>query len=94
MCAATVNYTRQNYGTVTEKLAFECDNSFSGATTNLHQQNPCRQVESRGGSRTAATSKVELFVIIVDGFQPLTMITKSFTLDVAAVLDTPLESYS
>ena len=44
----------------------------------------------RGGSRTAATSKVELFVIIVNGFQPLTIITKSSTLDVAAVLDPPL----
>ena len=32
--------TRQNYGTATEKLAFEYDKSFSGATTNLHQQNP------------------------------------------------------
>ena len=39
MCAPTINYTRQNYGTATEKLAFECDRSFSGATTNLHQQN-------------------------------------------------------
>ena len=47
--------------------------------------------ECRGGSRTAATSKVELFVIIVNGFQPLTIITKSSTLDVAAALDQPLE---
>ena len=44
----------------------------------------------RGGSRTAATSKVELFVIIVNDFRPLTIITKSSTLDVAAVLDPPL----
>ena len=43
-----------------------------------------------GRSRTAATSKVELLVIIVIGFQPLTIITKSSTLDVAAVLDPPL----
>ena len=42
------------------------------------------------GSRTAATSKVELFVIIVNGFEPLTIITKSSTLDVATVLDPPL----
>ena len=35
--------------------------------------------ETRGGSRTVATSKVELFVIIFNGFQ-------SSTLDVAAVL--------
>ena len=45
---------------------------------------------SRGGSRTAATSKVEMFVIIVNGWKPLTIITKSSTLDVAAVLDPPL----
>ena len=44
----------------------------------------------RARTRTAATSKVELFVIIVNGFQPLTIITKSSTLDVAAVLDPPL----
>ena len=37
----------------------------------------------RGGSRTAATSKVELFVI-----------TKSSTLDVAAVLDPPLSCFT
>ena len=44
----------------------------------------------RGGSRTAATSKFKHFVIIVNGFQPLTIITKSSILDVAAVLDQPL----
>ena len=43
---------------------------------------------SRGGSRTAATSKMERFVIIVNGVQPLTIIT----MDVAAVLDPPLIS--
>ena len=47
---------------------------------------------SRGGSRTTATSKVELFLIIVNGWKPLTIITKSSTLDVAAVLDPPLIS--
>ena len=40
--------------------------------------------------RTAATSKMERFVIIVNGFQPLTIITKSSILDVASVLDSPL----
>ena len=44
------------------------------------------QSESRGGSRTAATSKVELFGIIVNGF-----IAKSSSLDSAAVLDPPLK---
>ena len=46
-------------------------------------------VNIRGGSRTAATSKMELFVIIVNG---LTIITKRSILDVAAVLDPPLIS--
>ena len=47
-------------------------------------------VRLRGGSRTAAISKVELFAVIVNDFQPLTNISKSFTLNVAAVLDPPL----
>ena len=42
------------------------------------------------GFRTAATSKMELFVIIANGFQPLTIITKCSILDGAAVLDPPL----
>ena len=50
--------------------------------------------KSRGGSRAAATSKMEHFVIIVNGFQPLTIITKRSILDVAAVLDPPLKSGS
>ena len=33
---------------------------------------------------------MELFVIIVNGWKPLTMITKSSILDVADVLDPPL----
>ena len=41
----------------------------------------------RGGSRAAATSKMEYFVIIVNGFQPLTLITKYSILDFAAALD-------
>ena len=43
-----------------------------------------------GGSRTAATSKMEYFLITVNGFQPVTIITKCSILDVAAVLDPPL----
>ena len=45
---------------------------------------------SRGGSRVAATSKMERVVIIVNGIQPLTIITKHSILDVAAALDPPL----
>ena len=44
----------------------------------------------RGGSRAATTSKMDCFVIIVNGFQPLTIITKPSILDVAAALDLPL----
>ena len=41
----------------------------------------------RCGSRAAATSKIEHFVIIVNGFQSLTIITKHSILDFAAALD-------
>ena len=44
----------------------------------------------RGGSKAAATAKMERFVIIVNGFQSLTIITKRFILHVAALLDLPL----
>ena len=40
--------------------------------------------------QTATASKMDLFVIIVNGFQPLTIITKCSILDIAAVLDPPL----
>ena len=45
---------------------------------------------ARSGSRASATSKMECFVIRVNGFQPLTNITKRSILDVAAGLDPPL----
>ena len=48
-----------------------------------------KPIIDKGGSRTATTSKVELFAIIVNGFQSLIIITKISTLDVAAVLDLP-----
>ena len=44
----------------------------------------------RGGSRTAATSKMERFVVIVNGFEPFTVITKRSILDVAVLLDPSL----
>ena len=47
-------------------------------------------ISGRGGSRAAATSKMECFVIIVNGFQPLTIITKHSLLDVTAALYPPL----
>ena len=47
-------------------------------------------VVRRGGSRTAATFKMERFMIIVNGWKRLTIITKRSILDAAAVLDPPL----
>ena len=44
----------------------------------------------RGGSRTAATSKMDLFVIIVNYWKSSTINIKSSILDVAAVLDPAL----
>ena len=44
----------------------------------------------RGGCRAAETSKMERFVIIVNGFQPFTIITKYTILDIAAFLNPPL----
>ena len=40
----------------------------------------------RGGSRTAAASKIELFVMITNGFHPLTIITKNSILDIEVVV--------
>ena len=51
-----------------------------------------RAYSHRGGSRTAETSKMDLFVIIINGFQPLTSIKKRSILDVAAALDRFSES--
>ena len=51
-------------------------------------------IKIRGGSRTATTSETERFVIIVNGFQSLTIITKRSILDAAAVLDPPLKILS
>ena len=41
VCVPRVRYTRQNFGTTTEKLALKCNKSFNCATTNCHKQNPC-----------------------------------------------------
>ena len=41
----------------------------------------------KGGSRAAATSKIERFLAIVNGFQPLTIITKRSILNAAAAPD-------
>ena len=47
---------------------------------------PCivKSYEDRGGSRAASTSKMECFVKIVNGWKPLTIITKHSILDVCS----------
>ena len=47
-----------------------------------------------GGSRASVTSKMKRFVIIVNGWKPLIIITNHSILDVAAVLDPPLTTAS
>ena len=47
--------------------------------------------KSRGVSRTTAKSKLELFVIEVNCWKPLTFVTKSSILDFAVVPDTSLK---
>ena len=49
-------------------------------------------LSTRGGSRAAAASKMECFLTIVNGWTPLTIITKHSILDVAAALSPPLLS--
>ena len=49
-------------------------------------------MDTTGGSRTAATSKMERFLIIVNNWKPLPIITRRSILDVAAVLDPPLDA--
>ena len=61
-------------------------NDYDKILDNLHEP----YVTCRGGSRNAATSKMERFMIIVNGLQRLTIIAKRSIMDVAAVLDLPL----
>ena len=60
----------------------------------LHTFGSSRKQKHIGGSRAAAaTSKMERFVIIVNCWRPLTIITKRFILDVAAAaLDPSLDA--
>ena len=48
--------------------------------------------DNRGVSRTRATSKMELFVTLVNDFQPLTNATRNSILAVSKVLDPSLGS--
>ena len=66
------------------KLCLQCKNSIFN---NKH----FLQTVHKGGSSAAATSKMERFVIIVNGWKPLTIITKHSILDLAAALDPPVQ---
>ena len=66
---------------------------FRGGSLRFTIRFKMKSITSRCGSKTAATSKMELFVIIVNGFQSLTIITKCSILDAAAVLDLPRIDY-
>ena len=57
-----------------------------------YQEYNLRHID-RGGSRTAAKYKMERFVIIVNGWNPLTIITKHSFLDVAAAVDPSLHRF-
>ena len=48
------------------------------------------QLITTDGSKAAATSKMECFEITVNSWKLLTIVTKHFILDVAAVLDLSL----
>ena len=52
--------------------------------------NPHESQVTIDGYRAAATSKMEDFVLIVNSYRLLTIIKKSFILDVAKTLDLPL----
>ena len=64
MCAPAVNHTQRNYGTATEKFAFECGKCFSGRTTNPHQQNPC----IRTGSILITISYCTIYYLLYQEF--------------------------
>ena len=66
--------------------------TLSGKNVPARRLRQTSNVDARDGTRTATTSKVERFVIIDNGFQSLTIITKRSILDVAAVLDPPLDA--
>ena len=60
----------------------------------LHNGNLKPSIPIQSGSRTAASIKMEGFVIIVNGWKPLAIITKRSILDVAAVLDLRLSLHN
>ena len=97
---------KTNWGSSTVFLDFRlptfnvCNKFLTMVWHKINQNIPCwkhrfppqMKCNTRGGSRAAAASKMECFVTIVNGFQPLTIITKHSILNVAAALDSPLNT--
>ena len=87
----TIFHTKDTIILKTYKLSMNSFGSPKRTSINFRRAvYKCLQAYIRSGSRTAATSKMECFVIIVNDWKPLTIITKHSILDVAAVLDPPL----
>ena len=59
-----------------------------GSTSSLHMTQLAGEADAC--LRAAATSKMECFVILVNDWKSLTIITKCSILDAAAALDPPL----
>ena len=99
-----MSFCRLNFRAIYESIleincTSKCINSNCGTTTykvcwnkHMHLTHLTTNNSTRGGSRAAAISRMECFVIIVNGFQPLTIITKHSILDVVAALDPPLST--
>ena len=80
---------KARFGSLRREMDIKLDNlpQCTDSCFILHNFCEMRKEGFRGGSRTAATSKMERFVIIVNGFHLLIIITKCSIMDVAAVLD-------
>ena len=52
-----------------------------------------RSIKLTGGSRITTASKIEFIMVIVNGWEPLSITTMSSTLDVAAGLALPLKIF-
>ena len=66
-----------------------CEASSALVLVKMGYDNPIR-----GRSRATAKFKMERFVIIVNGWKPLAIITKRSILNIAATQDTPLKAVS
>ena len=80
---------KARFGSLRREMDIKLDNlpQCTDSCFILHNFCEMRKEGFRSGSRTIETSKMERFVIIVNGFHLLIVITKRSILDVVAVLD-------